>query len=65
MGLFIPTVVTLTAEGLANLIITWVIMKDGTPANIISDHGTLLEGKIPTVWNSLLMVNYLGNKLKM
>jgi hypothetical protein len=50
MGLFIPTVVTLTANGLTDLIITWVITKHSTPADIISDHGALF---ISNFWKSL------------
>jgi hypothetical protein len=50
MGLFIPTIVTLTAEGLTDLVITWVITKHGTPADIISDRGSLF---ISNFWKSL------------
>jgi hypothetical protein len=51
MGLFIPTVATLTAEGLTDLIITWVIMKHSTAADIISDCGMLF---ISNFWKSLV-----------
>jgi hypothetical protein len=50
MGLFIPTITTLTAEGLTDLIITWVVAKHSTPADIISDHGSLF---ISNFWKSL------------
>src|ERR1700676_3500970 len=50
MGLFIPTVATLSAEGLANLIITWVIAKHSTPTDIVSDRGSLF---ISNFWKSL------------
>jgi Integrase zinc binding domain len=53
MGLFIPTITMLTAEGLADLVITWVVVKHSTPAtpaDIISDHGSLF---ISNFWKSL------------
>ena len=50
MGLFIPTVATLSVEGLANLVITWVIAKHGTPTDIVSDCGALF---ISNFWKSL------------
>src|SRR6202790_3456885 len=50
MGLFIPTIATLSMEGLANLVITWVIAKHGTPTDIISDHGSLF---VSNFWKSL------------
>jgi hypothetical protein len=51
MRLFIPTIMTLSAEGLANLIITWVIAKHSTPADIISDCGMLF---VSNFWRSLV-----------
>jgi Integrase zinc binding domain len=51
MGLFIPTIMTLTAEGLSDLIITWVVVKHGTPADIVSDQGMLF---ISNFWKSLM-----------
>jgi hypothetical protein len=60
MGLFIPTIATLSAEGLADLIIMWVVSKHGTPADIVSDHGTLF---ISNFWKSL--TKRLGIKLNL
>jgi hypothetical protein len=60
MGLFIPTITTLSAEGLADLIITWVIEKHGTPADIISDCGVLF---VSNFWRSL--VKCLGIELNL
>jgi hypothetical protein len=60
MGLFIPTVTTLTTKGLADLIITWVVMKHGTPADIISDHGSLF---VSNFWKSL--TKHLNIKLNL
>jgi Integrase zinc binding domain len=50
MGLFIPTVVTLTTEGLADLVITWVVAKHGTPVDIVSDCRLLF---VSNFWKSL------------
>ena len=60
MGLFIPTTVTLSTDSLTNLIITWVIMKHGTPTDIISDHSSLF---ISNFWKSL--VKHLDIKLNL
>jgi hypothetical protein len=60
MGLFIPTIATLTAEGLTDLIITWVVVKHGTPADIVSDCDGLF---ISNFWKSL--TKCLGIKLNL
>jgi hypothetical protein len=51
MGLFIPTIATLSAEGLTDLIITWVVAKHGTPADIVSDRGAPF---VSNFWRSLM-----------
>jgi Integrase zinc binding domain len=60
MGLFTPTIMTLTAKGLADLVITWVVVKHGTPADIVSDRSSLF---ISNFWMSL--TKRLGIKLNL
>jgi Integrase zinc binding domain len=60
MSLFIPTIAMLNTEGLAGLVITWVVAKHSTPADIVSDHGLLF---ISNFWKSL--TKCLGIKLNL
>ena len=40
MGIFIPTITTLTAQGLARIFLERVYSKHGTPSTIVSNRGS-------------------------
>jgi hypothetical protein len=56
MALFVPTVTTLTAKGLARLFMEKVFSKHGTPINIVSDRGSKFTSKVWRDFNKALSI---------
>jgi len=54
MALFIPTIGTLDAPGLANLYLFHVFSKHGIPSDIVSDRGSLFTSNFITSLGQLL-----------
>jgi len=56
MGIFIPTIPTLTAKGLARICIEQVFSKHGTPRDIVSDRGSKFTSDFWRSFNKALNI---------